>query len=161
MSKTTTNNITLDLGAKEFTINDDPNRVIWLNPSDMSIIIRVQEAIPRFDNFITEYSNLFTSQDDLSEDDTLLKFKDAIKSIDADLREILNYVFDYDVCSVLKPTGTMMDLVNGEFVFIIIMSTLLDLYSDAITEETSKLINNMKKRTAKYTNRDHKRKGTK
>lgn len=165
MSKTTTNNIVLDLGAKEFTINNNPDMKVYLNPNDMGIVTRIQETIPRVNELEFEYMSVYDGDnEEINQDDPdeLVKvFAEKIKTIDAEMRECINYIFDYDVCSVVKSSGTVLDLYNGEYAFGIIISTLLDLYSDTITKETNKLVAKMKKRVEKYTAQDHKRKGTK
>ncbi len=165
MSKTTTNNIVLDLGAKEFTINNNPDMKVYLNPNDMGIVTRIQETVPRMNELEFEYMSVYDEDNkEINQDDPdeLVKvFAEKIKTIDAEMRECINYIFDYDVCSVVKSSGTVLDLYNGEYAFGIIINTLLELYSDTITKETNKLVAKMKKRVEKYTAQDHKRKGTK
>lgn len=172
MSKTTTkaNVINLDLGAKEFLINNNPDKKVYLNPNDMSIVSRIQDAIPQLNDLETRYVKLYTdaetkadteTDEEAQMEQTIITFAKSIKDIDAEMRELVNYIFDYDVCSVIKPTGTLLDLFDGEYAFAIIINTLLELYSDTITEETNKLVGKMKKRAEKYTAQDHKRKGKK
>lgn len=163
MSKTTTNNIALGLGASEFTIDGDKDKKIYLYTNDMGIIGRIQETVPKINELESKYVKLYldTSDNTKTEDEQIREFSDGIKSIDADLRDCINYIFDYDVCSVILPSGTMVNLKDGEYIFSIIVSSLLELYSDTIVEETEKLVAKMKKRADKYVNRDHKKKGTK
>lgn len=165
MSKTTTNNIALDLGAKEFTINNNPDMKVYLNPNDMGIVTRIQETVPRINELELNYMGIYDEDnkeiDADNPDEVIDVLAEKIKTIDADLRECINYIFDYDVCSVIKSSGTLLDIYNGEYAFSIIITTLLELYSDTITKETNKLVSKMKKRVEKYTAQDHKRKGTK
>lgn len=173
MSKTTTtaNVINLDLGAKEFTLNGNPDAKIYLNPNDMGIVARIQEVVPKINELeMTYVSSYFDEDDDVDSTEipedkkverVLSKLSETIKSIDTDMRECINYIFDYDVCSVAKPVGTMLDIYDGEYAFAIIINTLLELYSDTITKETDKLVTKMKKRAEKYTAQDHKRKSKK
>lgn len=165
MSKTTTNNIALDLGAKEFTINNNPDMKVYLNPNDMGIVARIQETVPRMNELESSYMDIYDEDnkeiDADNPDEVIDVLAKKIKTIDAELRECINYIFDYDVCSVIKSSGTLLDIYNGEYAFSIIVTTLLELYSDTITKETNKLVAKMKKRVEKYTAQDHKRKGTK
>ena len=165
MSKTTTNNITFDLGAKEFTINNNPDMKVYLNPNDMGIVTRIQETVPRMNELEFNYMSIYDEDnkeiDADNPDEAIKVLAEKIKTIDAELRDCVNYIFDYDVCSVIKSSGTLLDIYNGEYAFSVIVTTLLELYSDTITKETNKLVAKMKKRVEKYTAQDHKRKGTK
>lgn len=163
MSKATTNNINLNISIKQdYTINGNPNLVIKLNPGDMHIITRLNEIIPQLNELETKYQELFNAEPDENDvDTTLATFSTGFKELDNRTRELVNYLFDYDVCGVCANGGSMFDLQDGEYRFSVIINTLMTLYEETITEETQKMLNKMKKRVEKYTNRDHKSKGSK
>lgn len=161
MSKTTINNIDLNIGLKtEYTINGNKDLVIKLNTSDMGIISRLDETIPKLNDLESQYAGLFEDNNDNAEE-SLSVFTTKFKELDKEARDIVNYLFDYDICSVCASSGTMFDLQDGEYRFVVILETLLNLYSDTIQSELDKRLAKMKKRTEKYVNRDHKRKGSK
>lgn len=161
MSKTTINNIDLNIGLKtEYTINGNKDLVIKLNTSDMGIISRLDETIPKLNELESQYAGLFEDNND-NADEALGVFTAKFKELDKEARDIVNYLFDYDICSVCASGGTMFDLQDGEYRFVVILETLLNLYSDTIQSELDKRLAKMKKRTEKYVNRDHKRKGSK
>ena len=161
MSKTTTtNNIELNISSKkEYTINGDKEKVIKLNPNDMGIVARTSDAIAMINELEEKYRKLFTSEEPT--DDELATFTAQFKEIDAGLREAVNFLFDYDVCSVCAGDGSMLDPQDGEYRYAVIINTLMTLYQDTISRETDKLIATMKKKVDKYVNNDHKRKRTK
>ncbi len=161
MSKTTINNIDLNIGLKtEYTINGNKDLVIKLNTSDMGIIARLDETIPKLNELESQYAELFEDNNDNAEE-ALGVFTTKFKELDKEARDIVNYLFDYDICSVCASGGTMFDLQDGEYRFAVILETLLNLYTDTIQSELNKRLAKMKKRTEKYVNKDHKRKGSK
>lgn len=163
MSKATMNNIDLNISVKqEYTINGNKDMIIKLNPGDMHIITRLNEIIPQLNELEREYQSLFsTAPDEEDVDGTLATFSTNFKELDSKTRELVDYLFDYNVCDVCANGGSMFDLQDGEYRFSVIINTLMTLYEETITEETKKMLNKMKKRVEKYTNRDHKRKGSK
>ena len=160
MSKTATNNIELNISTKkEYTINGDTSLIIKLNPNDMGIITRLDEVVPAINEMEKKYQNLFSTPDGEEPDENSLSiFAKGFKEIDAEIREAINFLFDYDVCSVCAGDGSMFDPQDGEYRYSVIITTLLNLYEDTITAETNKVLDKMKKKVEKYTAQDHKRK---
>lgn len=155
MSKTTTKNINLDISEKSrYTINGNADKFIELNPADMGLIARLGDCVPKLNELAVQYEELLMHDDSGDINAEMQKFSETFKKIDAEMRSIINYLFDYDVCSVCANGGSMLDLQNGEYRFSVIISTLLTLYEDVITEETTKLANKMKKHLDKYTPKD-------
>lgn len=136
---------------QRFRINGDPNSIIELNLSDMSISERLEDGMEKLE---AEMSKISQMEDDenLSE-----KFKEA----DARMREYIDYIFDYPVSAVCAKNGTMYDPINGMFRYEIIIDGLTKLYTEKLNDEYRKLRNRIQKHTDKYTkkpNRSTKRK---
>lgn len=129
---------------KQFRIDKDDNRIIELNTSDMSILSRLQESYPKLDELSTKAMSL-------SEDDTLETTVDVLNSIDKEMRQILNFIFDSDIADVCAPEGSMFDMFNGEFRFEHIVAVLVGLYEDNIDKEYKLMVKNVRKHTDKYT----------
>lgn len=142
---------------KSFRIDGDNSRIIYLDVSDMNILVRLEEVYPEIQKLAVEASNKVAEQKEAGEDeeDNSL-FGDApaiLKEIDAQMREKLNYIFASDVADICEPTGNMYDPVNGEFRFEHIIDVLTGLYANNLTAEFKKMQERVKKHTAKYTNR--------
>lgn len=153
----TIRNIDIDIREKErFTINGDENKVIELNTADMSIISRYSVAIPKLNALADRMDNLAVEGDS---DEDIEAFGKEFEDINNGVREVINEIFDYDICSVCAKDGSMFDLSNGEYRFIVIIDTLFSLYDKTITEESKKLQKRIKSHTAKYLPKDHQRKG--
>lgn len=168
MSKTTTNNIQLNISEKQvYTINGNKDNFIKLNPNDMGIVTRYNASIKRFQDIENNYVKLMQDMAETANEENELdfeKFSEVFNETDKEMREAINFLFDYDVCSVCAKDGSVFDLTDGEYAYIVIIETLLELYSSTIAEEMKKLTDKMKKHTNKYTTNDHKRsvkKGTK
>lgn len=145
-TKKNTGIIDIDLSVtkkKQFRIDGDDNRIIELNTSDMTIIERLNEVYPKLESLSARTA-------ELSDDDVEGGIK-ALKNIDKEMRELLDYTFDSPISSVCAPDGSMYDLFNGEFRFEHIITVLLNLYEDNISKEFNNMEKRINKHTAKYT----------
>lgn len=160
MENTINNNI-IDLSLsikKKIRIDGDDNRVIELNTSDMGIVDRINKLSDK----MVELSEKFVTtkyDDDLEEkqvDGEALA--EEIKTIDTEMRRIVDDLFQSSIADVCVPDGTMFDLSNGQFMYEILIERLLTLYADNIKSETEKTITRIRKHTDKYIPQDHKKK---
>lgn len=154
---TTLHNIDLALRKKErFTINGNEDKYIELNTGDTGISARFADAIPQINDWVDKVETLSFDTD--SEEESKA-FAEGFREADKAIRDIVNHIFDYDVCGVcVGNEGTMFDLNNGEFTFEIIIETLFGLYEDTINAESKKLAKRIKSHTDKYIPQDRKRK---
>ena len=145
-TKKNTGIIDIDLSVtkkKQFRIDGDDNRIIELNTSDMTIIERLNEVYPKLESLSARTA-------ELSDDDVEGGIK-ALKDVDKEMRELIDYTFDSPISSVCAPDGSMYDLFNGEFRFEHIITVLLNLYEDNISKEFNSMEKRINKHTAKYT----------
>lgn len=151
---------------KSFRIDGDNNRIIYLDTSDMNILVRFEEVYPEIRKLAVDAAERAeaTKQappeepgEDIEDDGPIFGETTAIlKEIDSKMREKLNYIFASDIADICEPTGNMYDMVNGEFRFEHIISVLSNLYINNINSEIRKMQERVKKHTAKYTNRRRK-----
>lgn len=139
-NKPTTNNISLGFSKKAYTIDGDDSKVIYLDPSDMSILTRIQ-------TFSEKSEPVFKKFETVTEEE----FSTALTDIDAELRHMINELFDYDVCSVCLANGTLFDMMSGKFKFEIIIEGLSKVYTDTISAEMKLVSARMSAHTKKYT----------
>lgn len=137
---------------KKFSINGDVDKIIELDPSDLNIITRLNIQYKKLQKLGEKAQNLLTRLDDTKDDESYMQdASDALVEIDREMRDCVNAIFDYDVCSVCVPTGSMYDPVNGSFKFEYLVTTLLNLYEDNLTKEGKKIQAKITKHTSKYT----------
>ena len=146
--------IDIDLRAtarRKFRINGDNNRLVELDPSDLSILTRVEDANKGFAECIEQIKELSTSITDT--DDDLADLGKRFKAIDAKMRKLIDDIFQSNVSEVCAPTGSMYDPINGKFRYEHIMDALMTFYANNIQSEYKKMNKNVSKRTSKYTNK--------
>ena len=129
---------------KRYRINGDNDKIIMLNVSDMTIISRMQKGLKELKDIATEISGTELEGENLSE---------FIKECDTKMRDVLNVIFDYDVASACAPSGTMVDVVDGQFMYEHIIQTLSALYENNLSDEYQKMQERLKKHTDKYTSK--------
>lgn len=143
----------IDLGFVErqkFSINNDPNRVIYLNLSDMNIAVRLETIYPQILTVLDKVQKNLTEIPDT--DEGLTQLSELLQESDKEMRDLMDKLFDAEVSSVCAPEGTMYDLYEGEFKFQRILSALIPLYTTNLDNEMEK----MKKKTEKYVKKYHK-----
>ena len=127
---------------KRFRINGDNEKIIMLNVSDMGIVSRMENGLKELKDISESIKNTELKGADLSA---------FIRDCDEKMRGALNGIFDYDVASACAPSGTMVDVVDGQFMYEHIISTLTALYENNLSEEYKKMNDRLNKHTAKYT----------
>ena len=143
------NNINLGIRTKTFTIDGDANRTIEIDPSDMGVIGRLDDAIPQIDTILNE----FVEKGKQMAEDGGTGFGIALRELDGRMRTIINTIFDYDVCSVCVPKGTLFDVVADadKFKFEVLIEGLAKVYETTIVGDLQRVQNRMTEHTKKYT----------
>ena len=131
---------------KRIRIDEDDNRILFLDTSDLSVLIRLKEIYPKINELTTNVSSKKLDEDEAT-DDTI---SDALKDMDIELRSLIDYVFDANVSDTCAPNGTMFDMYNGQFRFEIIIEALTKLYSNNVTMEYRKMKSRVQRKVNKY-----------
>lgn len=142
--------IKLAVEKQKIRIDGDDNRIIELDTSDMSVLKRLQDIYPRLNELGMKGFDIDDAEDEASPE-AMEKIVTALKSIDKEMREIIDYIFDSPIADVCVPTGALYNMHNGEFQFERILDVLFGLYADNIQAEFGKMSARMKQHTAKYT----------
>lgn len=133
---------------QRFRINGDSDSIIELNLSDLNTSKRLAEGVKKLEEEMSLISQL-PDDDDLSE---------KLSEIDQNMREYIDYIFDYPVSAVCAKYGTMYDPINGRFRYEIIIDGLTKLYTDNLNNEFKKMKTRIEKHTEKYTSKKPKSK---
>lgn len=106
-------NINLNDGYKEFTINNDPDRVIRFNPSDTGLIDRIEKAYQNILNIINGEQN--NEEKELPEDDIeqLTLLAGAIRQSDNIIRDQIDLIFNAPVSGVVFGNQSPLSTVGG------------------------------------------------
>jgi hypothetical protein len=154
--------IDLDLSVtkkKKFRFDKDDKRVVEVNTSDMNLMQRVNVAYPKLQALQDKASKL---TEGLSIDDTsteadaitdLATMADRLSAVDAEMRELIDYMFDAPVSEAAAPDGSMYDPFGGSFRYEHIIAIMMKQYEDNLQSEFKQMEKQLKKHTDKYTRR--------
>lgn len=142
----------LDFGAiqkERYAINGNEDMVLELNTHDFLIMERLKEVISRIEEIEKKVTNIEEVKYDDSVEE-ISNYTEELISINKDLADMIDYLFDSNVCEVINTSGSLFDVYNGQFKFEIIIETLINLYEDTIQAEYKKRKKRMEKHTSKY-----------
>lgn len=153
-------NITFNVETREkFFIDGDENKVIELDVNDVNLVNRLTDAIPKMQELdkrwtaLNEAANAIKNGEDVEENlEEVTKFSSTFKSIETEIRNILDDAFDSPGMSdtILGATSAFSP-VNGKFKYEQIIDVLVGLYETNIKKEAEKFNRTkVKKKTAKY-----------
>ena len=139
------------LERKRFRINGDNNKILKLNTSDLFVGSRMEEAYNKLNKLMDEVMERIGEVPDNKEevtDEQATDVFDALKEIDAKMREQVDYIFDSNVSELCADDGSMWDIREGAFRYEIIIEAISRLYENDLDKEFTKLKNRVEGRTA-------------
>ena len=151
--------LNLDLSETARTkiwVNGDCTKVLELNLTDLGIIGRAKDAMKELDELQAEANSLAsaevpdsfeTEEDNQKFDEVIEKFRD----IDKKMKNLVNKIFDFDVCDICCDGGSMYDPIGGQYRYEYIIDKLMALYGNSWEKEKKLSQDRMKSHTAKYT----------
>ncbi len=150
--------IDLDLSItskKKFRFDKDDNRIVEINTSDMNLMQRMSVAYPKLQELQTKAAKLTEGLDveNASAIDDITTMADRLSAVDAEMRELIDYMFDAEISKAAAHTGSMYDPFNGSFRFEHIIALMMKQYEDNLQSEFKKMERQMKSHTDKYTRR--------
>jgi hypothetical protein len=152
--------IDLDLSVtqkKKFRFNRDDSRIIELNVSDMNILARMSEVYPKLNALQEKASKMMdgVSFDDTDDDEKMtqdmLTVAERLRTVDNEMRDLIDFMFDTDVSSKAAPDGSMYDPFQGSPRYEYIITLLMKQYETNLQSEYKQMEKQLNKHTAKYT----------
>lgn len=125
-------NFNFDDGIREYTINNDPNRVIKINVTDYAIIDRFRKAEVAVENFIKDNKETEDNEKFLTE------IKDFIYGQ-------INYIFNAEVAEIVFNGANPMSTVGGEAIYEKFLNAIMPVIEESFNEELKKSDERMKK----------------
>ena len=127
----------IDEGLKAFAINNDENRVIKFNPSDMSILHRVEESLVNVEKEMKKY------EDKKVDGKTEKKISEFIcKQID--------YIFNSKVSDVVFNGTSPLSTIKGVPYYVRFIEAVKPIIEEEILAERKASEEKIKKYTEKY-----------
>lgn len=143
-------NIRIDDGLKEFTINNDPNRVVRFNPSDVNLLDRFDrayKAIEEEQEKIKEDIELETNGEPLENQEDYEEALNIIRKANNLIKDQIDFIFDSEVSDVIFGNQSPMSTVKGKPLFERVFEAIKPILEKEITEEQKA----SDKRISKYT----------
>lgn len=141
--------IRIESGRRKFRIIDEYDQelgIVEIDLADSGIIARSEEAEKKIDEIVKKVSSLSEDAENNVE---------AIIALDKEIKEWINYIFDYDVSSNVFGKSNCLVMIDGS-TFAERFLEAFDPVMKAIFKEQEK---SSKKRMSKYVPRDHQRAG--
>lgn len=152
-----TNVINLDMSDATRTkiwVNGDCQKVLELNLTDMGILPRFTEAYPKLLALQDDVRKIIDDgePENMKTMEELSEFASKFKSIDKQMRDYVDQIFDFKVCDVCCDGGSMYDPVGGGFWrFEYIINKIGKLYNVQFDKEMKANDKRMKMHTERYT----------
>lgn len=105
-------NLNFDDGYKEFSINNDPGRVIRFNPADFGIIERIKTAYDEINKAADLDKNIELKPDGTALDE-FSKAADVVRDVDNTIREQIDYIFNSPVSDAVFGRQSTLGMVKG------------------------------------------------
>lgn len=152
--------VDLDLSVtqkKKFRFDKDNSRIVELNVSDMNILARMSETYPKLNALQEKASKMMdgVTFEDTDDDEKLTKdmqtVAERLRSVDNEMRDLIDFMFDADVSSKAAPDGSMYDPFQGSPRYEYIITLLMKQYETNLQAEYAEMEKQLNKHTAKYT----------
>lgn len=137
-------NINFDDGVKTFEINNDPNRVIKFNPSDLNLINRLAEAEKKIKELVEEAKEFKTTSKD-----TMALFN-KLNETEKECREQFNYIFGEEYDHIVFGQQSIFSVSKGKTIMENFVDALLEEVSPILKEEQAKFDKNVSKYKEQY-----------
>jgi hypothetical protein len=127
----------IDEGLKSFAINNDENRVIKFNPSDMSILHRVEETLANVEKEMKKYEN---KEIDGESEKKFSKF----------ICNQIDYIFNSKVADVVFNGTSPLSTIKGIPYYVRFIEAVKPIIEEEIMAERKASEEKIKKYTEKY-----------
>lgn len=145
-------NISFDDGFETFTINNDPERIIRINPKDTNILARFETAMKRLKEESMAISGIRVQANGSPAESSEISLEESTRQLDSFNQLInreLNYIFNADVATAAFGNQSPVSLVGSEGKFL--FEAFLEAALVAVKEKIEETTRQMNDRTGKYT----------
>ena len=128
-------------GIKEFAINDDENKVLKRNTTDIQIAQRLKQSEKELNQIAEECKNIGES---MSEDEAI----DLFDKYDKKVKTTLDYIFNANVSEVVFGNMNCLSICDGKPMFQNFIDAIMPEIETDIQAESKKSKANIKKYTS-------------
>jgi hypothetical protein len=138
-------NLSMNDGFKEFSINNDPNRVIRFNPSDFGIIDRINSAYTEIEKSTNIDTDVALKNDGTAKDD-LERAATIVQQVSNTIKGQIDYIFNSPVSDIVFGKQSPLSLVGGMPLY----EQFLNVVIPVIKKDVQKEQESSRKRVNKY-----------
>lgn len=109
-------NISFEEGYKEFTINNDPKRVLRVNVGDIGLIDRIEKSISEMKEKINEIGDIAINENGDAEND-LKEEAEAVRKVNSIMRKSFDSIFYPGASNIVFGKQNPIALVRGVTVY--------------------------------------------
>ena len=147
--------LNLPIEKQAFRFGQDDNRIVWINTSDLGFVERLPisyEKLTELQGKVAEVTDGVNKDAEEVDDvmSSLATLGSRLKALDAEMREVIDELFQAPVSAAAAPDGSMYDLYNGSPRYEIIITALIEQFGTRYTDEFKKVKEKVNQRTAKY-----------
>lgn len=137
--------LNFDTGVNEYLINGDESKVIRIDTTDFALFDRAKKASEIIDKLSNDYRNADVKTDEQA--------NEIFVKADKDIREQINYIFGYDVSTVVFGITNCVSVTkSGHMLF----ENFLNAVIPVIKEDMQEAMKKQNERVNKYTSQVHK-----
>lgn len=141
----------IESGEKEIELVNEKRNLsvtIIVAAYDVFFLGRIMEAAEQLDALHSEMKAQTPSETANAE--KFIAFYHKSKDIDARMREIIDALFDAEVCNTLFPRQSMFAVGNGAPTWANVLYSVIDQLDDGLADEKQKAQERIRKYSAKY-----------
>ncbi|MDF2537995.1 MAG: hypothetical protein K0S76_1016 [Herbinix sp.] len=139
-------NLNFDDGFKEFSINNDPNRVIRFNPADFGIIERINVAYQEIEK-ATQIDEDIELKADGSPVELIGKAAEIVQGISNTIKKQIDYIFNSSVSEAAFGHQSPLGMVKGVPLYERFLNSIIPVIEKEVKSEMAA----SQKRIGKYT----------
>lgn len=135
------NNLSYNVGYKEYSINGDESRILRIKMTDYAIFDRFTKGMKQIDKIAKEYEN--------STANTFDEANNLFVSVDRKIRKQIDFIFDGDVSDIIFGNTNCISIAGGKPIFENFLEAVLPVIKEDISTEQKKIERKVSKYTSK------------
>lgn len=128
-------NINMDDGLKEFSINNDPDRIIRFNPGDVGIIGRINIALKEIDKNTEGIGADIQTDSEGNPVSELKHASDVVEGLRKCICEQIDYIFNSPVSEVVFGSQSPLSSVDGVPLYERFLNAVIPVIKEEIAKE--------------------------
>lgn len=118
------NNLNFNDGYREYSINNDENRVIRFNPADVSIIERIKKVYGAIDDASKDLGDIELKNDG-TPIESMESYASVVERLNETIREQIDYLLNGKFSNAVFGNQSPLSMVNGEPLYVGFLNSIV------------------------------------